>query len=123
MCRSTCRHRWGRRRWRRERPAAWRDHRRPRKRPSGPIDRAWSPSSSSRRAYANLTEGGQRLLSKYRSVGAKNSDFFPALNRGDLATVAHILFLAHYYTGSETAYAARMKEWRAVIDRQLGPTS
>jgi hypothetical protein len=53
-------------------------------------------------------------------MGAKNSEFFPALNRGDLDAVAHIMRQLHYYNGDELAYAKNMKVWRATIDRQLG---
>lgn len=72
------------------------------------------------KAFGGLIEGGQGLLAKHRSVGAKNSDYFPALNRGDFDTIARILKQANYYLGPEVDYAKRMKEWRVVIDRQLG---
>lgn len=60
------------------------------------------------RAYPNLAEGAARWAARHRSIAASHPDYLERANAGDCAGVAHILKLASYYTGDETAYARSM---------------
>jgi peptidoglycan hydrolase-like protein with peptidoglycan-binding domain len=74
------------------------------------------------RAYASLQDGAQQWLRDHHlRIAGGNPGYVTALNSGDIATVAHALRNAHYYTAGEAGYAAAMTRTRAQIDRALGP--
>jgi hypothetical protein len=74
-------------------------------------------------AFQSLAEGVQYWVDRHKSYGRQRPEHVPAITAGDTRTVAHVLKLVGYYTGSEADYAQDMKAKKAQIDKLLGPPS
>jgi hypothetical protein len=72
------------------------------------------------RAFDSLAEGVQFWVGQHKDYGRRNPAHVPAIAAGDTATVAHVLKLVGYYTGSEPDYAAGMRLKKAQLDTVLG---
>ncbi|AKU99519.1 hypothetical protein AKJ09_06183 [Labilithrix luteola] len=73
------------------------------------------------RAFRTADDGMAFWLGFKKQIAAKYLEYLPALNRGDIPAVAHVLAKARYATTSEAAYRAGMMRARQVIEGQLGP--
>ena len=73
------------------------------------------------RAWDSLALGAAGWIEYLQGVARKHPDYLPAMNAGDIRTVAHVLKVAGYYTDREDHYRAAMMSNRALLERQLGP--
>jgi hypothetical protein len=65
------------------------------------------------KAFTSLDDAARAFVSTHRRLAERDGDYLANLRAGDAVAVAHALKSVGYYTGSETAYARRMKEARA----------
>lgn len=80
------------------------------------------PHAQSRfRAYFTLLEGAQRWIEHHKAIARDNPDYLPAVNRGDIAVVAHILKQVRYYSAGEDAYNQLMTDKKRKVDKAMGP--
>ena len=72
------------------------------------------------RAFKTADEGMAFWVGYKKTVDKKCPGYVDALNRGDIATVAHLLDKAKYATMPEARYRDAMIRCRRTIDGQLG---
>jgi hypothetical protein len=72
------------------------------------------------RSYASLSEGAAKWVEHHRKIAAKDPDYLPNLNAGNLTGAAHDLREARYYTGDEGGYARAMLRARETVLKLLG---
>jgi len=82
------------------------------------------PHPASRfRAFMSADEGMAFWVGFKKNIAAKHPEYLDALNRGDIATAAHVLAKAKYATAPEAMYRDAMIRCRRTIDGQLGAAS
>lgn len=71
-------------------------------------------------AYPSLTIGATGWMNHHKRLALKFATYLASANAGDCIEVAHLLKMAHYYTGNEGTYARQMTNKKAELDRSLG---
>jgi hypothetical protein len=73
------------------------------------------------RAYASLADGARKWIAFQKGVAGRNLTYLGALNRGDVAAVAHALKQARCYTAAEADYARLLAAKKAELDASTAP--